>query len=248
MEKVHHILIGILSVGLVLALLIMVSNAKQTTVVSGQDVRDIISVSGSSELTVEPDKAEIYVNMETTKVTAKEAKDENARISKKVRDTLKKSGVKEDDMETAQFGISPRYEYDEIKRKSEIVGYTVTHVLKVATTQLDKVGDFIDIAVDNGADRIDSVSFSLTKEKQKEMKDEAMIRASQEAKGKAEALATSLGVRLGKVASVSESSFDYIPFVSRGFAVAEAKLEAPTEISPQDVTVSATVNVAFEIK
>src|SRR3989338_4028594 len=239
MEKAHHILIGILSAGLVLALLIMALNAKQTTVVSGQDARNTISVSGSSELAVEPDKAEIYVNIETSKFTAKEAKDENARVAKKVRDAIKKEGVKEEDMETVQFSISPRYEYDETKGKSEIVGYTATQILKVTTTKLDKAGDFIDIAVDNGADRIDSVSFSLTKEKQKEMKGEAMIRASQEAKEKAEALATSLGVRLGKAASVSESSFDYIPFVSRGFAVAEAKLEMPTEISPQDVTVRA---------
>jgi len=251
MEKTHHMLIGILSVGLILALLILALNSKQTTVVSGQDVRNIISVSGRSELTVEPDKAEIFVNVETQKKTAKEAKDENARVSKKVTDALKKAGIKKDNIETTQFRINPRYEYDRLKGKSEIIGYTVTHVLKVTTLDLDKVGTYIDTAVNNGANRINSVNFGLTKEKEKEINGEALIRASNVAREKAEALATNLGVRLGKIASVSESGFDFIPFVAREFAVAEAAVGAPpipTEISPQDVTVRATVNVAFEIK
>lgn len=248
MEKTYHILIGILSVGLVVALLILAFNAKQTTVVSGQDIRNTILVSGNSELTVEPDKAEIYVNIETIQKTAKEAKDENARVSKNVRDSLKRAGIKEEDFETAQFTISPRYEYDRVKETSELIGYIVTHVLKVTTTNLDKVGDFIDISVNNGANQINNVVFSLTKEKQKDVNGEAMIRASKVAKEKAEALATNLGVRLGKISSISESSFDYIPYISRGFAKAEIA-EAPitTEISPQYVTIRAAVNIAYEI-
>ncbi len=247
-KKDRNILTIILLLGLILTLLILASNTKKTIVVSGQDVRNTISVSGSSELSVEPDKAEIYVNIETTKETAKEAKDENARVSKKVTDALKKAGIKRDDIETTQFRINPKYEYS--RAKSEFIGYTVTHVLKVTTTNIDKVGDFIDTAVDNGATRINSIGFTLTDKKQKEMKGEAMIRASQEAREKAEALATNLGVRLGKITSVSESSFNYIPFVSRSFAMAEAAIEAPvaTGISPEDVTIRATVNVAFEIK
>jgi len=122
--------------------------------------------------------------------------------------------------------------------------------LKIVTTDLDKVGNYVDTAVDNGATRINTINFGLTDKKKKEVNGEAMIIASDAAKEKAEALATNLGVRLGNIASVSESSFDYIPFVTRQFAVAEASVAAdvPTEISPQDVTVRATVNVAFEIK
>jgi len=249
MNKTHHALIGILAVGLVIVAIILASASKQTTVVSGQDVRSTISVSGRSEVTVNPDKAEIFVNIETLQRTAKESKDENARISKDVMDALKKAGIKKNNIETTLFSISPRYQFNRNAQKSELIGYIVTHVLKVTTTDLDKVGNYVDTAVDNGATRINTINFGLTDKKKKEVNGEAMIQASNAAKEKAEALATNLGVRLGNIASVSESSFDYIPFVTRQFAVAEAALDSvPTEISPQDVTVRATVNVAFEIK
>jgi uncharacterized protein YggE len=243
-------LIGILAVGLVIVALILALNSKQTTVVSGQDIRNTISVSGDSELTVDPNQAEIFVNIETLEETAKESKDENARISKDVTDALKKAGVKEKNIETTQFSISPRYQYNRNTQKSDLIGYAVTHVLKVTTTDLDKVGNYVDTAVDNGATRINTINFGLTDEKKKDTNGEAMIRASNAAREKAEALSTNLGVRLGNIASVSESNFNYIPFIARDFAVVEAAFDTgiPTEISPQSVTVRATVNVAFEIK
>jgi uncharacterized protein len=238
----------ILAVGLIIALFILASGSSQTINVSPQDFRNTISVSGRSELTVDPDQAEIFVNIETLENTAKESKDENARVSENVRKALKKAGVKENNIETTQFRINPRYEYNRNTQKSDLTGYTVTHVLKITTLDLDKVGDYIDTAIDNGAARINSINFGLTDEKQIDMKGEAMIRASEEARGKAEALATNLEVRLGNVASVSESNFNYAPYVTRTVATAEAfDTGAPTEISPQSVTVSATVNVAFEI-
>lgn len=248
--KNNNIFQGIVFIGLIIVIIVFASNSNQTTIVGGDSERNILSVSGRSELTVEPDKADIFVNIETLSKTAKNSKDENARISDDVRKALTKAGVKKNNIETTQFSINPSYRYDRSKGKSELIGYTVTNILKVTTEDIDTVGEYLDAAVDSGATRINSINFGLTKEKQKDVNGEAMIRASQVAREKAEALATNLGLRLGKVASVSESSFDYVPFVSRTFAVAEAAVAAPvpTEISPQDITIRATVNVVFEIK
>ena len=84
--------------------------------------------------------------------------------------------------------------------------------MKVTTQNLEKVGKLIDVAVDNGANDIERVSFGLTKEKEKDIKQQAMILASSDAKDKAVALATNLEVTMLKPISISESNFVYQPF------------------------------------
>ena len=115
---------------------------------------------------------------------------------------LKKEGVKDKDIETSQFSIYPRYEYEEVveinlRKSNQILsGYEVVNVLKVTTQDLEKAGKLIDAAVDAGANDIERVTFGLTKEKEKEVKQQAMNLASNDAKEKAVALATNLGVAL----------------------------------------------------
>lgn len=242
-----NMLTTILIIGLVLVALILAYNTKTTAVVSGQDVRNLITVSGTSELTTMPNKAEIYVKIETFEKTAEEAKNANSKISKKVITALENKGVKNADIETSQFYLSPRYSWDEKTGKSEIDGYTLTNVLKVTTLDLDKVGNLVDTAVNSGANGIDNVIFGLTKDREKEIKSEALVRASEEAKVKAEALATRLGVNLKRIASISESSFSYIPYAYRFAAVEKVMAAEETQISPQKLEVSATVNLAYEI-
>ena len=199
--EIKNYLTTILAVGLVIAALLLALNSKSNVIVGQNGLqRNTISVSGTSSLNVDPNKAEIYVKVVTLEKTAQESKNKNSQISQKITDALKRSGVKNNDIETSQFSIYPKYEYEEIiennirKPKQNLVGYESTNVLKVTTQDLEKAGKLIDVAVDNGANEIERVSFVLTKEKEKEVKQQAMIMASNDAKDKAVALATNLEV------------------------------------------------------
>jgi len=255
MEK--NYLTIVLAAGLVIVALMLAINSKSNVIVDQNGLqRETVSVSGTSTLTVDPNKAEVYVRIVTLEKTAQEAKDRNSEISKKVTDALKKLSVKDKEIETSQFNIYPKYDYEEVidinvrKSKQVLLGYEVIHVLKVTTQDLEKVGKIIDVAVDSGANDIDRVSFGLSKEKEKEVKQQAMILASSDAKEKAVALATNLGVSLGKPVSISESSFYYQPFdVSYNVAAMERADAAPaTSISPQQLDVSASVQLVYEIR
>jgi len=251
MEKENY-LTTILVVGLVIVAIILASNTKTS---APQEEKNRISVSETSTLTVDPNKAEVFVRIVTLEKTAQESKNKNSQVSSNVVKALKKEGVKDKDIETSQFSIYPKYEYEEITeinlRKSNqvLVGYEVVNVLKVITQDLEKVGKLIDAAVDSGANDIERVTFGLTKEREKEIKQQAMIMASDDAKEKAIALATNLGVSLLMPISISELSFYYQPFdfYARG-ALVEKAVAAETVINPQKLDVSASVNLVYEIR
>ncbi len=69
------------------------------------------------------------------------------------------------------------------------------------------------------------------------------------AKTKAQSMASGLGITLGEVQSVSENSYYYTPnyrsYDMMAVGASEAKAETP--VSPSDVSVSATVNVVYEL-
>ena len=84
-----------------------------TTVTStGEVQKNTVSVIGESELDVEPDKAEMFIQIETRADNAKDAEDENSIISNDVIDALKKAGIASDEIETDRFSIYPLYDWD----------------------------------------------------------------------------------------------------------------------------------------
>jgi uncharacterized protein YggE len=245
-------LVNILVIGLVIVTIVLAFSSKSTINVasSGQIQKDTVTVSGQAEMSVDPDQAELYIKIETTKTTAKLAKDENSQISSAVESALRLKGITDKDIETSRYSINPKYEYDPDTRKSSITGYTVTNVLKVTTKDLNNVGDLIDAAVDAGANGFERIVFGLTDEKTKDVNAQVLLKASDEAKAKAISLAKNLNVRLGKLSSISESNFYYAPYeyarAEADFAIAKAG--SAVSISPQKVEVRATVNLAYEIE
>jgi len=235
--------------GIILISVILVLNSGQTKIITGQDQINSISVSGNAELEVEPDQAEIFVKIETFSLKAEDAKDENAVISANVIKALKRAGVKDKDIETTSIYLNPKYRYDRNKGENIFQGYTMNNVLKITTKEVDDVGKLVDVAIDNGATGLQNVRFGLSSKLEKEFSGEALVRAAEIARDKAESLASSLGVDMGKVISIEESNFDFISFdyAPRLEAVA-AEAKAPTVIVPGKVSVNARVTLAYEIR
>ncbi|MBI2134670.1 SIMPL domain-containing protein [Candidatus Woesearchaeota archaeon] len=248
MEKSNSTLMVVFIAGIILIAVILVLNQGQTKIITGGEQQNAISVSGNANLQVEPDQAEVYVTIETSDEKAENAKNENAAISGNVIKSLKKEGIKDEDIETTSFYISPRYKWDYERQEQVLTGYTATNTLKVTTKDVDNAGKVIDTAVDSGANSIQSVNFGLSKEMQKEVFGEALIMASKVARDKAESLANSLGVNLGKVVSVQESNFNFAAYDVPRAAFGMEESKAATQIVPGKVEVSAFVSVAYEIK
>ena len=209
-----------------------------------------VTVTGMSDLSVDPDQAIAYLSISTDGATAKEAQQKNNVVTEKVNDALRKSGIAKEDIETETYYLNTKSHWNPVTGESLIDGYTQMHNLKVTVNDLGSLGAIIDEAVKAGVNNINNVMFDLSKKKKKEINGKALGIAALEAKGKAENLAESLGVRLGKLVSISEANYAITPYYAEVSAMMDSGgvMASPkADLSPKKVNVNLNVNLVYEI-
>ena len=202
----------------------------------------IIHVSGSGMATAQADEATVILGVQTEDKTASQASKRNAVLMISIINALKDLGLTEEGMKTISYSVFPVYSKSNY---SEIVGYRVINMISVRVEKIDLVGTVIDVATENGANRIQGVSFGLSVEKQEELKREAYLAALRDAESKASLIADALNITITGVYSISESVYQpYRPYYEYRYAVAGA--ETPTTpILEGKLSVSVTVQVAY---
>ena len=239
-----------LAVGLLIILAVFVQRPTQV-MVSDQPNINQVQVSGHAELKVAADLGILSFAVESKAANAKAAQDMNRQTANRVQDALKAAGLTADEMQTSGYSLYEDKRYNHQTGNYESYGYVASHTLQVRTEKLEDLGKFMDIAVKSGANRVDNIYFELSDEAKVEARDAALQAAAKMARQKADTLASSMSISLGKTLSLSESDYGVTPYYAREMmAVAESDAYgkgAPTQIEPGDVTVSATVTASFEI-
>jgi uncharacterized protein YggE len=232
-----------------LIVLIWVSGRAAAAEDRAAENRRTISVSGQAEVSAAPDLAIVSVAVETTSPTAAHAVSENATRSAKVAEALKALIGKDDKLTTTRYALEPRYQPIKPGEPGEprISGYVARNEVQVETRKVDGVGRLIDAANEAGANRISGLQFTLSN--RNEQLRAALGKAGSEARAQAESVAAALGVKLKNVFSATTTTAP-IPqpryFEAMGMTAAAAR--APTTIEPGAVTVSATLQVTYEIE
>lgn len=227
---------------------------------TGADSNQGITVSGSSETKVVPDKARIDVSVVTEAKTAEECQSQNAEANNAVVAALGKLGVEDASIQTTNTYLSPRYGSktsggadDDADSTEEwvITGYEMTTSLRVSDLDIDNVGTAIQACVDAGANQADGIEYYASN--YDEAYQEALEEALNVARGKAEGLAGASGVTLGQVVNVQEGYQD----TSTRYVTANAKLEAAedsldsgavADMMPGQETIRAEVTATFAIR
>lgn len=169
----------------------------------GKDIgKNTISITGEGKVLAKPDIGQIDLSVTTEAKTVSPTVSENTSKMNKITQGMKELGIKEEDLKTANYNIYPKYQY--LAGKSEIIGYEVTQTLRVKIRDLEKVGQILEKATLLGANQVSKLEFTF--DEPEKLKDEARQKAISNAKKKAEDLASSLGVKLGKVVSFTESA------------------------------------------
>ncbi len=207
-----------------------------------------IDVQGSYEMDYKPDQADVYLGVSLVQPTAAEAQNGVNTAIVNIIGGLKSLGIADDDIQTEQLSLYEERTYTNTG-KSNVTGWRATQILKIRTTDLQKVGMIVDSGTKNGANQINSINFGLSTAKEAEYRQDVLAQAAKNAGAKAESIAGSLNVSLGKIKSVTENSFNYVPYVYslKAQAAPEAVTESAT-VLPSDVTISATVTIEYYIQ
>jgi len=240
-----------LIVGLMLALtaVLLVGCGQGSTVAGGviSSQQEGIWVTGRGEVSVVPDIVNLRLGIEAQEKSVAEAQTQAMEAMDRVMSALRENGVAEKDIKTQYFSIRRITKWDRDKEEEVVVGYRVTNMVTAKLRDVDKAGAIIDAVAKAGGDltRIDNIDFSLDDPSTyyEEARKEAMV----EAQDKAEQLAKLAGVRLGKPTYISEG-IQAPPIYPRVMVeMVEEAVVAKTPISPGEIEISLTVNVAFAI-
>jgi uncharacterized protein len=167
---------------------------------------DQISFAGEGKVYTKPDIAFVDVSVVTQGVQIKDVQDANTKKMNKVITFLKDSGIDEKDIKTTNYNLYPQYTYENNKIP-QIMGYQINQTLSIKIRNLDKVGTILEGGVNVGINQVNSLYFGFENDEQ--LKEQARKIAIDDAKKKAEKLASQLGVKLIKITGFSDNTVGY---------------------------------------
>lgn len=204
-----------------------------------------VTVSATGSVLAAPDEATIATGVTSEAKTARDALTKNTEAMKKVIEELKSQGVEAKDIQTTQFNVEPVYVYPKEGQPPSVTGYRVNNMLGVRVRNLDKLGGVLDQLVTAGANQMNGISFDVSKAET--LKDDARKAAMENAKRRAQLLATAAGAEVGEVLQISEETSQQGPrpvvFAKQRAAMAES---VPVERGEQEL--EARVTVTWKLK
>ena len=209
-----------------------------------KDTVSTIQMTGKSEKMVTPDTAQLSIGVVIQAQNSSEASQQNAAIMSTIVDELKQLGLEDREIQTSYVSVYPVYNYE---GKATIEGYSASNNVQVTTTKLDILGQIIDRSAAAGANQIGGIYFTVSEEKQKEMREELINEAVADASSRAAMLADSLGVSIAGVqsSSISDNTQPDIYYGRTEAAMDQAASGTPVE--PGESRVSLSVYVTYII-
>ena len=207
----------------------------------------VLRVQGSAEIRIAPDLAVVRLGVANEAQTAQEAQQAVNGAADAILDAVRRVGIDQQDVQTVRLVMSPIYSSRRPNDTQEprIVGYRASNTVSVRTEDLSLVATVIDAALAAGANQLEGVAFGLLDDQA--VTQQALRRAIEEARGKADAMAAALDVKLDAIISVTEEpGFVREPMMEMSRAMA-LQSDAQTSVSPGEVAVSASVSIEYRL-
>ncbi len=206
-----------------------------------------LDVSATGKATRVPDIAIISAGVVTRAATAVAAIQQNADRMERVSAALKRAGIEDRDIQTSSINLNPEYRYEQNKAP-QLVGYTASNQLNVRFRDIRNSGKILDALVAEGANQINGPT--LTIDKPEVALDEARGKAIAVGRARADLYARTLGMRVVRLLSVSETGGYQVPPPMPVMMRAEAANAggADTSIVPGEQELQVTLAMSFELQ
>ena len=214
---------------------------------AGQPMSRTISLTGHGEVRVAPDMAIVSIGVLSQSATAAKALAANTAAMQSIFAALKAASIADKDVQTSNFMVQPRYQYNNEGKPPLLDGYDVSNNVTVTVRQLDTLGAILDHAVSAGSNQINGIQFQLAKPDA--ALDEARKLAVEDARRKAMIYAAAGGVTLGNILSISEGGgFEPPVPMLRAKAMRADGMAADVPVAQGEQALTVDVNMVWDIK
>lgn len=246
--RVRFGLIAALLVGL--SLLLSPVAGAQPTPVPGAELVRTISVSGTGSVMIDPDTARLDLGVVSNNESLEVAQTEVSEGLAAITTVLTDAGIAPEDVTTTSYSVYPVPEYDRDGNYVGIERYEVSSGLSIVVRDIESVGTILDAAVEAGANNVWGISFYV--EDPSAAASQARTLAVEDARAKADELATASGMVVTNVVSIAETSapapmpqqFD----LAQGAADAVSAEAARVPVSPGQSEMRVDLQITFEIE
>ena len=203
-----------------------------------------LDISATGSVSRVPDLAIISAGVVTKAPTASRAIADNAARMERLRAALKRAGIADRDIQTSSINLNPDYRYEN-NQSPVLTGYQASNNVSIRFRDIRSTGQILDALVAQGANQINGPS--LTIDKPEAAYDEARTKALAAGRARADLYARSLGMRVARLLSVSESGGFRPPMPMPMMAQAE-RSDAKTSIEPGSQDLEVTLAMSFELQ
>ncbi|MGB9986762.1 SIMPL domain-containing protein [Salarchaeum japonicum] len=187
-----------------------------------------IDVSGSETIYATPDQVVLHIAVEATGDSASDVRDQLDAGAADLTSSLESQGVASEDIVKSRYDLA-------VRDRESGETYRGVHAFRVTSDDVENAGFLVDVALSNGANRVDGVQFTLSEETRADLHRQALAAAVADARGDADALADAANLSVTGVQAVSTSDVNYV--------YSGSVSTASTEIRESSVAVTATVSV-----
>lgn len=203
-----------------------------------------IQVSASGQAAADPDQAIVQVAVIASADDANVVREQLAQNVTQMREALQEAGIEDDQIRTAAFRIEQDFREENGERRP--AGFEGLHTFEITLSNVSQAGPIIDTAVSNGADRVDRVELTLSEERRREVRAEALRDAMENARGDAEVIAESANLTVSGVQRAATGDVR-VRSVQPEALEADVAREPTTKIESGPVTVTAQVQVVYNV-
>lgn len=204
---------------------------------------------GTGSVTGTPDQSNVSFTVTKSATTAEAAQQQANTLMNTITSDLQKSGVAKNDIQTSNYNSSPNY----TDTGTTILSYAVSENVTVTIHDNSKTNTVIDTVTKDGAQNVYGPNLTFSDAKQQQLEDQARVQAITNAKQKAQTLANTAGMHLGKIVNVQETQptpvypFRPEPLLMTAKSAGGSAPNIPTQINPGQNTVTATVTLTYQV-
>jgi uncharacterized protein len=218
---------------------------------------DLFTSSGEGKMTAIPDQATVNAGVTAQSTTVVDAQNKVNQTTNKIIADLKKLGLSDKDIKTTDYSVNPNYGTGTAMPmmgvigggQQQITGYTVTQNLEIKVKPIDKANKVVDTATADGANLVGGINFTFSDILSKSLEAKATEQAVNDAKDKAQTLASASGIHLGKIVNVVQNSNQPRPFLmaaGMGAKTDQAITVPSTNVTPGENTLTVSVVLYYE--